>query len=422
MRFEYKPIFLKEWVKKEITDKSNSNGLDSAGIQNRLERLRGVLSIIREQSDNVFLKWVEELGARDSVLLPFVYKDVHKKFQKEQMIIKMASTAKSKRQLFYNLIEQCYSTNNFNPFWSIVKVGFENNQNAIVRNWQGERVEIWQEFVKVKYAQATYICDKINNKNLPLDLILQDYFINKSHKIYEEVVIEMFSNGTKSVYQNENNLFIHFLNKSDTVKVQLLVSGFIKSKCLYELEVISVKILEKMGTYKKQPMLWANVEESLKIEFHQWYLRKNIREFFSGINKEHERFVYWEKFVPKMQDALVIEKEDTILFYFNDVVIMEVLGTGAVYVYNIITFEREFGEKVNNYRESLENARFKVFKTNSFNLRRSMLMNPNSVVPGGRLSHYKGWQKNFDNFLSKRLNWEVNHNAILQERKDDITI
>jgi len=422
MRFEYRPTHIKEWVKKEITQKSYTNGLDTEVIQNRLERLRGALSIMIERPESDFLKWISDLGPRDSVLLPFVYNMVHKRFQKEQLIIKMASTAKLKRQLFYNLIEQCYRGGNFQPYWSIVKLAFQNNKNAIARNWSLEKVQAWEKFVQVEINHIKHICEVINKGNLSLADTLQNYFVQESHKLYEEIVIEAFSQGSKMVFHNESKLFMQFLSKSDTITAQLIVSGFIKSRCIYDLEEISVKVLEKMGTYKKQSMLWANVENSLKIEFHQWYLRKNIREFFSGINKEHERFVYWEKFVPKMQDALVIEKEKTILFYFDDVVVMEVLGTGAVYVYSTHTFEKRFGGMIEKYRDSLESHSFKTFGMHIFTLKRSMIMDKNVVVRGGWLIHSGGWQNNFDNFLRNRLNWEVNKDAILQESKNDITI
>lgn len=422
MRFEYRPTHIKEWVRKEITQKIDTNDLDSEIIQNRLERLRGAIGIIKDRPENEFIKWVNDLNTRDSVLLPFVYNMVQKRFQKEQLIVKMASTAQLKRQMFYNLIEQCYRGGNFQPFWSIVKLSFQHNRTSIGRNWSEEKEEVWSKFVLIENSHVKHICEVINKGERPFTNILQDYFILESHKIYEDIIIEMFSSGSKTLFYNETDLFTKYLHKSDSLTAQLLVSGFIKSGSVYGLEDISVRILEKMGTYKKQPMLWTNVEKVLKIEFHQWYLRKNIREFFSGINKEHERFVYWEKFVPKMQDALVIEKENTILFYFDDVVIMEVLGTGAVYVYTSNTFERKFGALVDQYRDALESRTFKTFGVVNFNLKRTMLMDKNEVVKGGWLTHIGSWQYSFDNFLHKRLNWEVDRNAILQESKNDITI
>ena len=111
-------------------------------------------------------------------------------------------------------------------------------------------------------------------------------------------------------------------------------------------------------------------------------------------------------------------------FYFSDVVIMEILGTGAVYIYERDFFNRRFGNLVDKYLESVEKADIHGWSYTDKRLRltRSKLMEKNLIVPGGWLPHYLGWEDKFDKYLKQQLNWEVDRNAIVREGENLFTL
>ncbi len=83
--------------------------------------------------------------------------------------------------------------------------------------------------------------------------------------------------------------------------------------------------------------------------FAKWIMRLELKDFFEQVDKSHERYHYWKKFIFKLEDVVVTDGKRTLIMYFADVVIMEVLGTGAVYVYNTIHSITYFQKKVDKY-------------------------------------------------------------------------
>lgn len=165
-------------------------------------------------------------------------------------------------------------------------------------------------------------------------------------------------------------------------------------------------------------MLWKYVGEEEKRRFAQWIMKLELKDFFGGVNKNHERFQYWEKFIPKLEDVVVTDERTTLIMYFRDVVIMEVLGTGAVYIYPADVFQRHFQPKIDRMlaeRERFVNKAWLKVRE----VKRTELMDRNLTIPGGWLRHNVGWQWKFDEWLRRELGWEVRRDVLLQKETED---
>ncbi|MFC4409006.1 hypothetical protein ACFOZY_01010 [Chungangia koreensis] len=420
MKYEYRPTRLTDWVRREIKSKPTYHNQNTEKISNRLERLRGALSVLETKSTEEFQNWLESLTSRDVVLLPYLYKEVKQENQKPMLKI-MLEIGANKRQMYRNCIEMCYRTGDFNPYWWIANTSFKKNKDSITRNWSKEKLLRWEKFIDTPDNYASKMAVLIEYEN-DTEEVFQDFYINNGHRFYKDVLLRLFENGSKKTFRSEKQLFLKYFENADNITMQKLAAGFIRTGLLNELDDISRKIYEKMGTYIRKSMLWSEVETRLKKAFHQWVLRQNIREFFLHLNKDHERFGYWEKFIPKMEDAVVLKKEQTVLFYFSDVVIMEILGTGAAYVYEKIYFQNRWGQRIDKYLEAVERAEILNMSYITVKLTRSMLMDKDAVVKNGWLTHSGDWKFKFDRFLRYSLNWEVNKDEILRKNENFFTL
>lgn len=407
--FEYKPYIFKKYVKENFA-KINLlpyPDYEKEGFKNSLERLRGQIDVKVHEPIEQFNRWIELLDIKYKQLLPFIYRELKTDAQRTSAILEIPKILKEKKVVFAHLLQQCYSENEFIPYWPLLVRGYKSNPEMYNKFWNPEIKNAWDEYIGVSKNQVAFVGNKILSRLNNMEAVLDLYFIREEHAFYREIFLYIFENGTIELYKREEKRFRETLKATDNVTAQRLVTGFVRANAMEELEEVSYMIFDKLNTYIKRPMFWAETDLNVKEKFHQWYLRKNIKEFFSGISKNHERFVYWEKFIPRMKDALVLEDRLTILFYFSDVVIMEILGTGAVYVYDSKTFEIHFGKKVERFRESIESETFKRHKVSPYRLERKMIMDKNLVYKRGWLTHSGGWQQNFDSYLRRALNWEV---------------
>ena len=169
-----------------------------------------------------------------------------------------------------------------------------------------------------------------------------------------------------------------------------------------------------MGTYVRQPMKWTDVTQQNKEIFHGWFMSKELKNFFGEINQNHERSKYWQKFSSKIKKVVVFDNKSKILMFFDEVVILEIIGTGAVYVYENSVFDKHFGVKVAEYEKRIE-AGHRLYHNS--NLTHSMFRRQELVYKNGWLKHQYNWQEKFDNYLKRALHWEVNENELIRNRK-----
>lgn len=410
--FEYKPINFRNFVKEQFakTNLLPYPDYEKDGFKNTLERLRGQVDTQMNVSDVAFQQWMTQLDSRYKQLLPFVYEMMQTDYQRKMTIIEIQKALVQKKVVLAHLLHQCYSENEFTPYWVLISRAYKQNAEIYNKFWTLEIKKAWNEYVNITNNHARFIGDQILTRNNNVEAVLDLYFVRDDHKFYREIFLYIFEHGNADLYKREENRFKEFFKGSDNVTAQRLASGFIKADALDMLEDVTFMIYDRLHTYIKRPMYWSETETKVKERFHQWFLRKNIREFFAGVSQSHERFVYWEKFIPKMKDALVLADRKTILFYFDDVVIMEILDTGAVYVYRVDIFESRYGEKISFYRESLENTErknFERFGRSYYRLVRDDIRDPDLVYKGGRLTHTQNWQQKFDDYLRHELSWEV---------------
>lgn len=415
-----------DWVKREAKSRVSSQDHELETRKNRLERMRGALYILEKSSEDDFTSWINNLSSRDVVLLPFVFDEITSKERQAFVLNILFNAAKGKSQLFRNSLEACYRQNNFTPLWQLAKFSFQENEERITRKWPKDKTNNWKSFLEINKSHSAFVAGKLLSGNRSFMDIQEVYLLHEGYNFMQDIYLNFFSSGKREVYTKEKEKFIEFFIKSDTISRQKIVTGFIQSGSLNVQEDIGRIIYEKIRTHTKKPMLWSEVPEKSRRIFNHWILQKNVREFFLGVNKDHQRFVYWEKFIPKMEDAIVIKNsnENTILFYFSDVVIMEILGTGAVYIYERDFFNRRFGNLIDKYLESIEKADIQgwPYTDRIFRLTRSKLMEKSLTVPGGWLPHYSEWERRFDNYLRQQLNWEVDRDAIVREGQNLFTL
>lgn len=423
MIFAYRPVRLMEWVEKEVKEKSSDKlSLKEDRKNLSLDILRETLLKMMKRPHVEFESWTKWLTAREKNMLPFLFVELETKEQKEVVVKELLKLAATSRQLFKNCLDLYYHTEYSYPYWVLAKVSYQNNRTRIIKRWSNEQIQEWDQFLKQKDRQEKYIVQNIISTDKPIREVCSLYNLKDSHSFYKKVAFHAFESANLNFFHREKELFINLFSRESNDNQQRLAAPFIISDALNEMEDVSKLIYERMSTYMRKPQLWANMEVELKKKFHSWAMLQNIREFFTGIDKDHERFQYWEKFIPKMENAVVLKKERTVLFYFNDVVIMEILGTGAVYIYKRDYFDNRWGARVDAFLESEERANILGEYYNPTKLTRLSLMDRDNIYKEGWLRHNGDWQIKFDDFLRDSLNWEVNKDEILQQSKNHFTI
>ena len=407
--FKYEPKLFREYVQKNF---SRTNWLpypnyERESFVSRLARLQGQVDMQVDVSYEVFREWMDQLDPSYKMLLPFVYEYFESESQKAYARGTMEAIVQEEKVVFAHLLQQCYTTNTFVPYWFILARAYQANPKKYNAYWPSHVKEEWKEYIVIDHNQAAYVGKKVLQRIQHIENVLDVYFIRPEHAFYREVLLYVFEHGPIELFQKERTMFQQLFEEADQVTAQRLATGFIRANAMYLLEKESQLIFDRLRTYVKRPLYWDKTPQDAKEAFHRWYLGTHLREFFGEIDQNHERFEYWEKFIPRMQDALVLEDKKTILFYFEDVVIMEVLGTGAVYVYEASTFEEHFGHHIHQYREALDSEIYETTGFMTYRLDREMIRDKELVYRGGWLSHSGTWQWKFDEYLERALGWEV---------------
>lgn len=420
----YKPAKLTEWVSREISSNRNTSRLEKQiEIKElRIEILREILVRRMRGTLTDFETWIQSLSVRDLNSLIFLFEEIQTKEQKDVTVKYLFRLANSNRQLFKNCLDCFYHKEKTYPYWTLAKVAYSKNKDRLSKRWSDSELQDWNNFMQQKTSQEDYIVEKVFELKASIEMTCNKFRLNVSHPFYRSILIRMFEKADTAFLKKEKELFINLFFSLDIEGKQRLINAFVHAGALHIIEDISQLIYEKVSTYMRKPQLWNLVKPEYKVAFHSWAMLQNIREFFSGLNKNHERFVYWEKFVPKMMNAIVLKKEQTVLFYFEDVVIMEILGTGAVYIYEKQYFLGRWQERIEEFLEDEERKALIENHYSSVRLTRMSLMDKEKIVPGGWLIHSGEWQWKFDEFLSNHLNWEVDRDAILKQSKKQVTI
>jgi len=98
LKFEYKPYFLAEWVKKEI--KVQDNYYESEEFLNSVEDLRGLIHFYNNRSEEDYHQWFNGLLTKTVIIFPFVIQEIKNDNNKKLTEDKLLSLANDNRQLF----------------------------------------------------------------------------------------------------------------------------------------------------------------------------------------------------------------------------------------------------------------------------------------------------------------------------------
>ena len=249
-----------------------------------------------------------------------------------------------------------YQSTDTENLWPMVKKAHRLNVERISRRMDEDQAEKWKEFAKKKNP-VKYLADEAYNGEEGFLEELKQFYLTENLPLFKYVLLDVLKMASEDFYIREKDIFKKFFVDSSSMEQQQMAESLIKKCKLNHVKPLGTLIFEKLKTYRRKPMLWKHVGDEEKRRFANWILTLEIKEFFSQVNKNHERFQYWKKFIVKLEDAVVIDKKRTLILYFEDVVIMEVLGTGAVYVYEMAVFNRHFQHKVDKLLADREKPR-----------------------------------------------------------------
>jgi len=414
--FEFYPIQLAQWVNLHCR-KSQADQLSARReirTHNRLQRLREQYRQLPQGDHNAFLHWVQQLSNRERELLPSLYAILHAEgmapAERSRLVEAILRYTHTLWRLFYRILEALYMTCDLENLWHPLRQVYAVHIQRLERRLEEADRKLWRDFL-LSRDQVGYLAMVAYNSEEGVEQALQRFRLGSHMPFFKLVFLEMIKKAEESFYQREKELFKTFFEKGTNREQQQMAENLIRHCRLNHVRELGLLIYEKMGTYKVKPMLWSEVGEKEKIRFAQWVLRNQLKNFFIGVNQESERFQYWRKFIPNMEDVVVIDRNRTMIMYFGDVVIMEVIGTGAVYVYDRQTFQTYFQPKVDRFleRKRLHNENQWIFYED---LKREQLMDKDKVYKNGWLVHSGDWQHKFDFWLRTQLGWEVDERVL----------
>lgn len=416
MIYEYQPTHLKTWLRDHrhqvlTHEVEKPNDKYKADI----EELKENFEALRNSSSDDFLQWSEKLTRRQKLLVPNLYSNDLQDEAKKGLISIMQKNAAADRRAFRVLVDTVYQTCNLDEIWNILKYSYVSHKDRIEKRFDPEQAKNWREFLVSKdpvhfLAERAYFSEKefLNQ--------LESFYLTENFPIFKLILMDVFNFADQDFFIKEKELYKKYFKEATNEDQQKMTDGLIRNCQLNKVKDLGKLVFEKLKTYRRKPMLWKYVGEEEKKRFANWILKLEIRDFFGQVNKDHERFQYWEKFIVNLEDVVVTEGKTTLIMYFPDVVVMEVLGTGAVYVYKTQTFNRHFQGKIDKMlteREQLEKSWIPAKE-----VKRSQLMDKDLTIRGGWLSHNAGWQSKFDYWLKNQLRWEVDRDALLQKEAE----
>lgn len=355
-----------------------------------------------EESFTRFQNWINRLSPDHLLAFTFILSKINNANALQFIVQKIIAFSKKDSRVFHYALHSTYYSNKFDETWKIVNESYAEKKESITLGWSKDKTKLWDTMV----ADGRPIAKQIHlyASSFELETLIDYLMVEKGQKFRNQLLFDMFVNGTTALYKSYQNEFITYFRDADLSKRQLLVEGFIRSGSCYEVPEISEEILIKLQTYVKSPLKWDDVSQKEKLEFHSWYMSKELEDFFGNVNENRERFIYWKKFANRIIKLVHLEKDDTILMYFQDVVIMEKLDQGAIYIYERNYFDSYFGVRVDVYEEAKSANKYVPYYKM---INRKLFMHKDKVYKGGWISHTLGWQRNVTNYLKYKLGWDV---------------
>jgi hypothetical protein len=433
---EFKPSLLQAWIREAAAKGarySNARTVTKKGVYERM-RLKFLSKVSAPESQ--LQEWFDSLEFREKQYLPLLYENSLNQNVKSILIDEIRTHSHEDKRLFLRLIDAMYRTNDEQLFLPIIRSCYRKHEKRLIRSFGPTDQLKWEKFICDEPKKA--LIQKIHQSSEKFDQVVQYYRLFPNHPYYEEVVFAYFRNTDQSGFLKYIDLFINYFKNRNNMLQQklvgyLLTKFHLKPPVNTKLHNALMDIYDAIRTHRIQPNFWTEVPESLKEKFASYFLQHTLLEFFDGLElSNRERFGYWKKFRVNMKDALVLENrnihkiEKTIVFYFHNEVVVEILGVGAAYVYDHAKFQEKFGRLIENARNSVRWRK----KTYIIPLTRSQLMFPDLVkkshykesdyseiiAMNGKLIHASNWQEKFDKYF-KGLGWEVDANVLAAKEK-----
>ncbi|WP_042355656.1 hypothetical protein [Bacillus rubiinfantis] len=415
MKYEYQPTMLKTWLRDNRDLKINQT-LENINEKyvGELEKLKENFKVVQHSPPVSFANWADSLSRRQKLLLPNLYHQDLQPNIKEKLLQVIRANAQSEKRLFRVLVDSLYQSCDLDEVWKLLKLSFDIHQERIQRRFSIEQSNKWKSFLRCEEPVHYLAVQAYESENFLEEL--ETYYLTDNFPLYKQVLTDVFTFANEHFFIKENELYKKYFKTATNDEQQKMAEGLIKNCKLHNVRDLGKLIYERLKTYRRKPMLWNKVGEEEKKRFANWILKMEIKDFFGDVNTNHERYKYWKKFIVNLEDVVVTDNRSTLIMYFSDVVIMEVLGTGAIYVYTTSDFTHYYQNKIDTMlseREKYQNSHY-IPKE----VRRSELMDKYRTVPGGWLTHSGGWQDKFDFWLQSRLGWEVDERALLQKEAE----
>jgi len=416
MRYEYQPSSLRTWLR------DNRNQVLSHVIEDPntkyesdIEILINKFELVKSAKVDELVEWSETLSRRQKLLVPNLYSDELNEEVKQGLISIMQKNAKTDKRTFRVLVDTVYQTCNLDEIWTVLKYSYVSHKDRIEKRYNEEHSKEWRDFL-VSQDPVHHLAEKAYYSENDFLSVLESFYLTENFPLYKLVLMDVFNFADQEFFIKEKELYKKFFKEATNEDQQKMADGLIRNCQLNQVKDLGKLVFEKLKTYRRKPMLWKYVGDEEKKRFANWILKLEIKDFFGQVNKDHERFQYWEKFIVNLEDVVVTDEKSTLIMYFSDVVVMEVLGTGAVYVYKTSTFNKNFQPKIDRMLAEREKTERSWMKPRE--VKRSELMEKSLIIRGGWLVHSGGWQMKFDAWLRRELKWEVDKNALLQKEAE----
>jgi hypothetical protein len=416
MKYEYQPTLLNNWLRDNRNLRIESKLMDpNKKYEGELHKLKENFKLVQHFPKNSFANWASELNRRQKLLLPNLYHSELKPDIKENLLLVIKDNAKNEKRLFKVLVDSIYQSCDLEDLWSLMKYSYAIHQDKIHKRFSDKQITNWNAFVRSNNPVHHLAVQAYESDNEFLQE-LESYFLTDNFPLYKYVLMDVFTFADENFFLKEKEMYKRYFKTATNEEQQRMAEGLIKNCKLNNVKELGKLIFEKLKTYRRKPMLWKQVGEEEKKRFANWILKMEIKDFFGNINTNHERYKYWKKFIVNLEDVVVTDNRSTLIMYFPDVVVMEVLGTGAVYVYKTSEFNRYYQKKIDTMLAEKEKYQNSFYVPRE--VKRSELMDKYRTIPGGWLAHTGDWQFKFDNWLRSNLGWEVREHVLLQKEAE----
>jgi hypothetical protein len=364
MKYEYIPTGLQEWLvqyERSQREIRIDKPVDWAKYQGIAEQLhQEFLNLVLADQVEQVKTWITSLERRKRMLIPFLFTHDVPPVWMNALTSQVRVDSESNHRIFKILVEAYYQIAKLEPMWDLVRYSYSKHMARIERRMNDETRERWRKYLSEEQP-IEYLAAQVREPaNESYNDRLAAYWISEDSAYYHKVFLEVVREATVAFFQRERDIYISMFQRGSNQERQYLAQALIQNCKLDHVAEMARFLFENMSTYRRKPMLWNQVRQQEKEKFANWIMRKTLHDFFHGLDTDHERFRYWEKFIGRMSEAVILGNngnQPTLLMYYPDVIIMEVLGNGAVYVYRVSTFEKHFQSRISHMLARREMAK-----------------------------------------------------------------